>query len=350
MTARPTCCLRAGKAHNQLQTCRSCWCSMQCVINMQTDSGNDYCLLLGCLINRSSTARRSSCSSQRYAQPVRQQSGPDISQLSPALQSQWDHEKNAHLGSIVIKPQSNRKVYWTCEKCPDGHRHRWEAKVQHRSNGRSCPFCSGHKVCPHNSLPGIAPQVAMEWDVAKNPGSPHDYTASSNHRAHWFCDNCGQGWQTRIADRVKDKTGCPHCASTKERRRLPTVTASSSSAKQYWDLQRNLKQGLDPGQITIGSQKKANLICNQCPKSQPHTWTAKVNNVFRGRGCPCCSGHKVCKCNSLQTLRPDLAAEWCYALNEGTPDDYTAQSNVGVWWQNDKRGKWKQRIDSRFKR
>ena len=306
------------------------------------------------LLGRSVTSRsraaagHNSCSSHACATTAQQQTGPDISMLSPELQSQWDHEKNAHLGSSVIKPQSNRKVYWTCEKCPDGHRHRWEAKVQHRSNGRSCPFCSGHKVCPHNSLPSTAPQVAMEWDAAKNPGSPHDYTASSNHRVHWFCDKCNQGWQTRICDRVKDKTGCPHCASTKQRRRLPTVTASSSSAKQYWDSQRNAKQGLDPDQITIGSGQKANFICNLCPKSQPHTWTAVVSHVFRGRGCPCCSGHKVRKCNSLQTLRPDLAAEWCYALNEGTPNDYTAQSHVKMWWHNDKRGKWNKSINARY--
>ena len=299
---------------------------------MQTDSGSNYCLLSGCLIKlRCLTARPSSCSSHKYALPDRQQqSGPDISQLRPELQSQWDCDKNAHLGNIVIKPQSHRKVYWICRKCPGGFPHMWQATVQKRTLGRGCPFCSGHKLCPHNSLPGTAPQVAMDWDTAKNPGSPHDYTASSNYRAHWLCNTCGYGWQTRISDRVGFSTGCPHCASTKGRRQLPTVTASSSSAKQYWDLQRNAEQGLDPDVITVGSDQKANFICDECPKLQPHTWTATVRSVFRGRRCPCCSGHKVCKCNSLQTLRPDLAAEWCYALNEGTPDDYTAQSNGGV--------------------
>ena len=44
----------------------------------------------------------------------------------------------------------------------------------------------------------------------------------------------------------------------------------------------------------------------------------------------------------------DLAAEWCYALNKVTPADYTAKSMVDVWWQNGKRGKWKQSINSRF--
>ena len=86
----------------------------------------------------------------------------------------------------------------------------------------------------------------LDWDTANNPKSPHDYTASSGHRAHWLCDECGHEWQASISNRVKNRTGCPYCASIRGRRRLPTVAASSSSVKQYWDSQRNAEQGLDP--------------------------------------------------------------------------------------------------------
>ena len=306
-------------------------------------------VIVGCLfISELPTVRRSNCSSHSCALPAQQQqSGPDISQLSPELQSQWDHEKNAHLGSIVIKPQSNRRVPWICRKCPAGHPHMWQASVQNRTHGRGCPFCSGHKVCHHNAFPSTAPQVALDWDTAKNSDSPHDYTASSHHRAHWVCRSCGHEWQANIKQRVKGRTGCPACAIT-QRRRLPTVTASSSSRKQYWDSLRNAEQGLDPDVITLGSSRIANFVCNKCPQLQAHKWTARLDSVFRGRGCPYCSAQRVCVCNSLQTLRPDNAAEWCYALNAGTPQDYTAQSREEVWWQNDKRGRWKERIDTRF--
>ena len=40
------------------------------------------------------------------ALPINNKAGPDISLLSPLLQSQWDHSNNAHLGNIVIKPHS----------------------------------------------------------------------------------------------------------------------------------------------------------------------------------------------------------------------------------------------------
>ena len=295
------------------------------------------------------TGHSSSASLSCAVTAQQQQSGPDISQLHPELQSQWDHDKNAHFGSIVIKSQSGRKVHWICNKCPDGHPHLWEARVLDRSNSQGCPSCSGHKVCPHNALPSKAPQVAMDWDTAKKSDSPHDYTAGSHHRAHWLCDKCDHEWQANIVDRVRFKSGCPQCAvSTRSRTKLPTVTASSSSMKLYWDSQRNAEQGVDPDQITVGSKQKANFICDECPKLQPHTWTARVDNVFRGSGCPYCSGRRVCQCNSLQTLRPDLAAEWCFAVNEGTPADFTARSGKVVWWQNDKRSRWKAKISTHF--
>ena len=52
-----------------------------------------------------------------------QQGGPDISLLDPALQKQWDHAANAHLGNILIAPHTNKKISWTCDQCPDGHPH-----------------------------------------------------------------------------------------------------------------------------------------------------------------------------------------------------------------------------------
>lgn len=46
---------------------------------------------------------------------VQQSSSPDISLLSPLLQCQWHHAKNAHLGDTVVKPHTHRKMWWTCD-------------------------------------------------------------------------------------------------------------------------------------------------------------------------------------------------------------------------------------------
>ncbi len=58
------------------------------------------------------------------------QQSPDISRLSPKLQQQWDHQKNAHLGNIIITHHTKRIVSWRCSDCPDGHPHEWETSVK----------------------------------------------------------------------------------------------------------------------------------------------------------------------------------------------------------------------------
>ena len=278
--------------------------------------------------------------------PDKQQGKPDISLLSPRVQSIWDHARNAHLGNSVIKPQSHLEAYWMCTKCPDGHPHRWKARVYNTSSNRGCPFCSGHDVCHHNSLARKAPHLVQEWDPAKNLLTPHDYPAGSGHRAHWKCHQ-GHCWQAKIVERANGKTGCPVCAKARPRQRLPTLTSSTSQVMQLWDWEQNTKAGLDPSNLTCGISTKAHFTCDQCPKMQSHKWSAAIQNVVRASGCPYCSSHKVCKCNSLETLRPDLAAEWCYAKNEGTPSDYTIRSNEVVWWETAERGQWQASIDSR---
>ena len=51
---------------------------------------------------------------------------------------------------------------------------------------------------------------------------------------------------------------------------------------------------------------------NSCKKcGTPHVWQAEVHNRACHRtGCPLCSGLKVCSCQSLAALRPDLMLEW----------------------------------------
>lgn len=49
-----------------------------------------------------------------------QQFSSDITQLSPELQSQWNHSQNAHLGSRTVTPGSSHMVHWLCTQCSDG--------------------------------------------------------------------------------------------------------------------------------------------------------------------------------------------------------------------------------------
>ena len=142
--------------------------------------------------------------------PSSYNSRPDISQLGLALQQQWDHAANAHLGPIDIKPHSNMKIWWTCDQCPDVHLHSWEARVSSRTRGNGCPQCSGRKVCKHNSLATKAPLVAAQWDFEAND-TPDSVVAQSHQPVGWLCDVCGHKWSTTPNSRINKKAGCPKC-------------------------------------------------------------------------------------------------------------------------------------------
>ena len=205
---------------------------------------------------------------------VSNQAKPDISLLSSLLQSQWDHLKNAHLSNVVIKPQANTKVWWTCSQCPDGHAHKWLAAPSSRFDrkgrkGSRCPFCANRKVCQHNSLHTKAPHLVPEWSET-NECSPHDFTVSSNKKAWWRC-KCGCEWEATISSRTDLGTGCPDCAAVRrssKRQRHLTCTESQHEMLQFWDWEVNAEASLDPSKLRCRSNKKAHWLCNRCVVGQ----------------------------------------------------------------------------------
>ena len=289
----------------------------------------------------------------KQAQPAhKQQEGPNISRLDPALQQQWDHAANAHIGKVDIAPTIRRKVWWICDQCPDGHLHRWEACVKERTRGTGCPQCSGHKVCKHNSLSTKAPLVAAQWDYEANDGSPDSVSAQSHQLLGWHCGACGHKWSRTPNRRVKANPGCPMCAKH-TRKKHPTFAECQDPQGRVllaeWDHERNAAQGNFPQNTRMRSVKQIFWLCTKCPAGQQHSWSAAASSRY-GRikaGCPCCAGQVACKCNSLQALYPDIAADWDYAKNQGHSSDYTASSMYLAWWVSPQRGSWQQTICSR---
>ena len=150
-------------------------------------------------------------------------------------------------------------------------------------------------------------------------------------------------------------SGCPDCAAVRSggiQKRHPTLTERQHEMLQFWDWGLNEKAGLDPDKLRCRSGKTAHWICHKCPVGQSHEWQAPVTRMYecvsRGTlGCPCCEGRQACKCNSLQSLFPEVAAEWDYERNNGTPAEYAAQSSKKVWWCTNRRGHLKAAIQGR---
>ena len=102
---------------------------------------------------------------------------------------------------------------------------------------------------------------------------------------------------------------------------------------------------LTPSDVSYGSHKKVWWVC-----INGHNWLDTVLHRTNGRGCPYCSGKKVCEDNCLATLRPDLAKEWHPTKNgKLIPNDVTSSSHKKVWWQCEKGHEWKALIYNRSK-
>ena len=273
---------------------------------------------------------------------------PDISQMSPELQREWLSDRNHHLGNKVVTRHNGCKVWWSCANCPDGHPHIWEATVNSRSYGSGCPYCSGRDVCKHNSLATISPATVQYWHTRKNlPWSPETVTSGSNFRAHWMCPVCLHEWQAKIQDKVQYNSGCPQCAKAHggrskdgARKKHPTFASCNHPLLSQWDHDRNAREGNYPKNTTMGSSKRIWWTCDKCPRGKKHSWSARCDSRTRenARGCPFCSGRQYCDCSSLQTLYPELAADFDVRANGSTPDQVTASSPTKYRWLSDKCG------------
>ncbi len=178
---------------------------------------------------------------------------------------------NMHLGNILIRPGSHCKVWWSCDQCPEGFLHPWEASVLNRTFGFGCPFCSGNAVCQHNTLARQVPEVALFWDAKKNfPMSPDQVTVSSGMRAHWKCSGCLHEWQAKVVRKSHGKSGCPKCAKAsagrKARQKHPNFAAAQHALLQQWDHDRNRENGDLSDNTTLQSDRLIWWQCRECLK------------------------------------------------------------------------------------
>ena len=293
---------------------------------------------------------------QRQSQQLNKR--PNTSLLADELQNQWHAKLNMHLGDVLIRPGSNRKVWWACDQCPDEFPHIWEATVLHRTYGRGCPFCSGNAICQHNTLARKAPEVALLWDAEKNyPLSPDQLTVSSGMRAHWKCSACLHEWQASVQNKVCGRTGCPRCAKANgnmpadgTRQKHPTFAAAKHALLQHWDHARNKVCGNFPDNTSLRSHKLIWWQCQECPKGKVHSWQARPmarTSRKNPTGCPCCAGRKLCECNSLETVCPDIAADFDVEKNGVGAAEVTSSTCAKYSWLSDEPGAKKRSVNQR---
>ncbi len=227
-----------------------------------------------------------------------------------------------------------------------------------RSNGKGCPFCSGISTCQHNTLARKAPQVVQFWDAKKNhPLSPDQVTVFSNMRVHWKCSVCTYEWQARVTEKTRGNTGCPKCAKANgsmradgTRQKHPTFAKAKHALLEQWDHDRNRENGDFPDNTTLHSRKLIWWRCHECPVGKEHSWQAPPsgrNSHKKATGCPFCVGRRICECNSLEAICPDIAADFDIQKNGVSAAEVTNSSASKYSWLSDEPGAKKRSVDQR---
>lgn len=247
--------------------------------------------------------------------------GQDLASLYPEIAAEWDHEKN-DLNPNVYFPYSNVYVHWICK-----HHHRWSARINNRTRLRTqCPYCSGIKpIIGKTDLASLFPEVAAQW-APENSGTPSDVTARSNRLIVWRC-NKGHRWKTKVYHRT-DGEECPYC------RENNTVSKAYNLETMYPDIAARWHPTANdtrkPSEFTPHSHYKAWWLCEK-----GHSYSSQIYYQTRGVRCPICAGKKVIAgVNDLESLAPNLAAEWDLFQNGSIlPRHVSLHTNQRYFWK-----------------
>lgn len=135
--------------------------------------------------------------------------GNSLAALFPNVASELDVEKSGVTADMLVAG-SERRVWWRCK----AKGHEWETMPYTRTKfGSGCPYCSNQKINAENSLATKFPEIAKEFNVAKNGISAEEVGAGAFRYAWWKCLAQGHEWQSYVSNRTSQEMGCPKCSA-----------------------------------------------------------------------------------------------------------------------------------------
>jgi hypothetical protein len=210
----------------------------------------------------------------------------------PNISKEWHTLKNGNLKPTDFKAQSNKKVWWLCDKkCPQGCLHEWETTISNRCHlNNNCPYCSipQNKICTHMSISYTHPDIAKQWHPTKNDNlKPTQVSQGSNKKVWWLCDKkCPQGclheWLATINHRTSGNRGCPICSRKKVCIHNSIYTTHPELMTQWHPSKNNI----DPKNISYGSDIQ---IWWKCLNNNSHEWQSRISSrTITSYSCPQC--------------------------------------------------------------
>lgn len=244
--------------------------------------------------------------------------------LNELVREENDDVKNTKLPH----PSSVAERKFKCSTCEKT----WFAKIKDRNDAQQdigCPHCLKGDEKSNLVLELAAPQIADEWDLARNKLfsslTPSTASVKSEAKIWWICSLCTSSFVSSIKDRVSGHANCPTCIEAKLDPTLKfKIERSKRLQREQEELKSNLKrknQGDDDDHHeapirnpmnTIDSIKSERALpawsCSKCGIS----WKGSSlhQRLSQGTVCPSCSGEVKTNGNSLLRNRPDVAGSF----------------------------------------
>lgn len=263
----------------------------------------------------------------------------DLATLRPEVAASWHPTSNGDLTPADVTVSAGSKAWWICESG-----HEWQSVIANRSTGVGCPACDGKLTVPgETDLLTMRPDVAAEWDYEKNRDlRPENINPYSGKKVWWRGRECGHNWKSSVAFRSAQSLKCPICIGKRVLDGFNDLSTTFPEVAEQWDP--DLNGDLRPTEVTAGSNKSIWWKCEH-----GHQWKSAPATRTSGIGCPYCGGFFVIPGeNDLQTLNPEMAAQWHPTKNgELTPRDVKIKSNRRVWWICEEGHQWEVSVSDR---
>ena len=197
--------------------------------------------------------------------------------------------------------RSNEYVWWKCDK---NHSFKWSIINFSRGGTFKCPICSNRQLLVgENDLKSQYPDLALEFDAAKNNILPEEILYTNTDDSIWWLCREGHSFQRSIWYRVNIVRECPICNRTIVVKGINDFQTKYPKVSYVWDYESNIRT---PDSISDKSDGKYSFICRRGHHYEIYLSTAKKYH-FK---CPVCS-YKLIQpgINSLVDTDEELSRE-----------------------------------------
>lgn len=220
--------------------------------------------------------------------------------------------KNPNIKILSQYVNSDEKIMAQCKNCF----HEWLVRPMNLLRGSNCPECSkrikSQKIgMTHDEYVSALKQVNTNIDVI-------GIYKGSKKRILCKCKIDNHEWSP-IADTLLRGHGCPECNM-----RNRTSGMYVKTHEEFMEKLCSENPYLENIEV-LGKYKgnKEKILC-KC-KIHNYKWSPKASSLYRVKGCPICSNHRVeIGVNDIATTRPDLVK---YFKDKNDVTKYTKNSN-----------------------